>query len=104
MKEQTLPATEATINVDGKMNGGISIKGWERNEILMRARVQSAAPTEAAAKELASQVKIETAGSQIFASGPENTQGPMVERQLRDFCAAAFERLFENNERRHFDY
>lgn len=74
MKEQTLPATDGTINVDGKMNGGISIWGWERNEILMRARVQSNATTEAAAKELASQVKIETAGSQIFASGPENTR------------------------------
>ena len=74
MKEQTLPATEATINVDGKMNGGISIKGWERNEILVRARVQGAAPTEAAAKELTNQVRIETAGAQIFASGPENTR------------------------------
>jgi DUF4097 and DUF4098 domain-containing protein YvlB len=71
MKEQTLPASD-TIAVDGRMNGGVSIKGWERNEILMRARLQTAAPTEAEANELANQVKIETAGSKIFASGPEN--------------------------------
>lgn len=71
IKEQSLPATD-TINVDGKMNGGISIKGWERNEILVRARIQTSGPSEAEAKELASQVRIETAGGKIFATGPEN--------------------------------
>ena len=73
MREQTLAAAD-TINVDGKANGGISIKGWERNEVLVRSRVQSAATTESAAKELANQVRIETAGSKIFAIGPENTR------------------------------
>lgn len=72
IKEQTLPATADAINVDGKMNGGISIKGWERNEILVRARIQTHAPSEAEAKELSSQVRIETAGGKIFATGPEN--------------------------------
>jgi len=72
IKEQTLPASENTISVDGRMNGGVSIKGWERNEILMRARLQTAGPTEAEANELAQQVKIETAGAKIFATGPEN--------------------------------
>ena len=33
IKEQTLP-TGGIITVDGKQNGGISIKGWERNEVL----------------------------------------------------------------------
>ena len=72
MREQTLPATDGTLNVDGRMNGGVSIKGWERKEILMRARVQAAAPTDAEAKEMTSQIRIETGGSKIFASGPEN--------------------------------
>lgn len=72
IKEQTLPATGGTISVDGRMNGGVSVKGWERNEILMRARIQSAAPSEAEAKEMAAQVKIETAGANIFANGPDN--------------------------------
>ena len=70
--EQTLPASDSTIAVDGRANGGVSIKGWERNEILVRARIQAAAPTEAEAKELAKQIRIETAGSKIFASGPAN--------------------------------
>jgi DUF4097 and DUF4098 domain-containing protein YvlB len=71
IKEQTLPASGGTIEVDGKRNGGVSIKGWERNEILMRARVQTSGPTEAEAIELAKQITIETAGLKIFASGPE---------------------------------
>src|SRR6185503_7097575 len=41
MKEQTIPASD--ISVDGRMNGGVSIKGWERNEVLVRARIQTAA-------------------------------------------------------------
>lgn len=72
IKEQTLAASGSTIEVDGKMNGGVSIKGWERNEILMRARIQSAGPTQAEADDLAKQIQIETAGSKIFASGPPN--------------------------------
>ncbi|HUS11902.1 MAG TPA: hypothetical protein VMZ30_15660, partial [Pyrinomonadaceae bacterium] len=72
IKEQTLPASDATIAVDGMMNGGVSIKGWERNEILLRARIQSAAPSQAEADELARQIRVETAGSKIFASGPKN--------------------------------
>ena len=72
IKEQTLAAQASTIEVDGRMNGGVSIKGWERNEILMRARIQTAGPTEAEANELAKQIKIETAGAKIFASGPAN--------------------------------
>ena len=65
-----MPVSGGTIAVDGR-NGGVSIKGWERNEILMRARIQTSGPTEAEANELAKQIKIETAGSKIFASGPE---------------------------------
>jgi hypothetical protein len=72
MKEQTLPATDSTITVDGRVNGGVSVQGWDRNEILVRARIQTAGPTEAEANELAKQISIETGDSKIFASGPPN--------------------------------
>lgn len=71
IKEQTLPAAGA-ISVDGRQNGGVSIKGWDRNEILARARIQTAAPTQAEADALAQQITIQTAGAKIFANGPEN--------------------------------
>jgi len=71
IKEQTLPAGGA-ITVDGKTNGGISIKGWERNEILVRSKVETRAPTQAEADQLAQQVRIETAALNIHAEGPES--------------------------------
>lgn len=72
IKEQTLPASDGTIAIDGRVNGGVSVKGWDRNEILMRARIQTTAPSETEANDLFKQIGIETAGSKIFASGPPN--------------------------------
>jgi DUF4097 and DUF4098 domain-containing protein YvlB len=72
IKEQTLAATDGTVSVDGRMNGGVSVQGWDRNEILVRAQIQTAGSSDAEAKELAGQVRIETAGGKIFASGPPN--------------------------------
>lgn len=71
VKEQTLPATGQTINVDGMQNGGISVKGWERNEILVRYRIQTQAATQAEADSLASQIRLTTSGSHIRAEGPD---------------------------------
>ena len=71
IKEQTLTAGGA-ISVDGRQNGGISIKGWERNEILVRAKIESRAPTQAEADSLAQQVRIETTALNIHAEGPES--------------------------------
>lgn len=71
VREQTLPATGGTLNVDGMKNGGISVKGWERNEILVRYRLQTSAPTQAEADTLAAQIRVTTTGSQIRADGPE---------------------------------
>lgn len=75
IKEQTLAATGGAIKVDGRQNGGVSIKGSERNDILVRARIQSSAATQAEADALASQIVINTSGANIFASGPEAGKG-----------------------------
>ena len=71
VKEQTIAATGGTLNVDGRQNGGISVKGWERNEVLVRYRIQTQASTQAVADNLASQVRVNTTGGQISADGPE---------------------------------
>ena len=70
IKEQTLSAG-VVVNVDGRRNGGVSIKGWDRNEILVRFQIQTAAPTAAEADQLASEIRVETAGLRIRAEGPE---------------------------------
>lgn len=71
VKEQTLAAIGGTLNVDGSRNGGISVKGWERNEIFLRYLVQTQGATQAEADALASQIRVGTANGQIRAEGPE---------------------------------
>lgn len=74
MKEQTLPATKGTLAVDARENGGIRIKGWDRSDVLVRARIHSAAPTQSEADALATQVSVETANAKIYAGGPKHRQ------------------------------
>jgi DUF4097 and DUF4098 domain-containing protein YvlB len=71
IKEQVLPASGSAITVDARQNGGVSVKGWDRNEILVRSRIQTTGSAQTEADELAKQIKIETAGMKIFATGPE---------------------------------
>ncbi|HUQ34717.1 MAG TPA: DUF4097 family beta strand repeat-containing protein [Pyrinomonadaceae bacterium] len=71
VKEQTLASSGGQLNVDGRQNGGIAVKGWERNEVLVRYRIQTQAGTQAEADSLASQVRVTTANGQIRAEGPE---------------------------------
>ncbi len=75
IQEQTLSATGGVLSVNGGRNGGVSIKGWERNNVLVRARIQTGAKTSQEAAELARQIKIETGGSQIRAEGPTDLEG-----------------------------
>ena len=70
IREQTLPAMNA-LNVDGGTNGGVSVKGWNRGDILVRAMVQTNAPTDSEAKSNASQVRVSTSGGQIKADAPD---------------------------------
>ena len=72
IREQTLAMSGAPIAIDGRQNGGIAVKGWDQNQVLVRARVQTGALTAAEAAELGRQIKIELSGAKIYASGPEN--------------------------------
>jgi hypothetical protein len=69
IREQTVAAT-AAIAIDGRENGGISVKGWDGNNVLVRAKVETAALTDADAKGLASNVSVQT-GATIRADGPQ---------------------------------
>ena len=71
IKEQTVAATGGTITVDGRMNGGVTVRGWDRNEIFVRSKIQTWADTDDVAQALAGQVRIETGGANIHAEGPE---------------------------------
>lgn len=76
MREQTIQAG-GIINVDGRTNGGVSVRGWDRNDILVRAQVQAWAKTEQEAQALTEQVQVEISGTNIRSNGPttQNRQG-----------------------------
>jgi DUF4097 and DUF4098 domain-containing protein YvlB len=71
MREQTLAPTGAPIGIDGRQNGGVTVKGWDQNQVLIRARVRTGAVTASDAADLARQIRIETSGPKIFANGPD---------------------------------
>jgi DUF4097 and DUF4098 domain-containing protein YvlB len=71
VREQTLAPSGSTISIDGRQNGGVSVKGWDNGQVLIRAQVQTGAPNAGEAEQLARQIRIETGGSKIYASGPE---------------------------------
>jgi hypothetical protein len=71
IREQTVPGI-GRLNVDANRNGGVTVKGWLRNEVLVRARVEASAENEGAAANLSSRVSIDASGGQVRATGPES--------------------------------
>jgi hypothetical protein len=69
LRELNLPAS-GKIDVDGARNGGISVKGENRSDVLVRACVQAWGSTDEAARSLASSIRINTSGV-IKADGAE---------------------------------
>lgn len=67
LKESTIQA-RSLLEVDGRKNGGIKVKGTNRKDILIRSCIQAWARSESEAKELANKVSIET-GNVIRARG-----------------------------------
>src|ERR1700682_5948545 len=70
MREQTVSAAGGPLVVDSRPNGGISIKGWDRADVLVRAQVRTTADSDAAARDLARQVLVHSIGAQIRSEGP----------------------------------
>ncbi len=74
MREVTIPA-RSSINVDAGTNGGVSVKGWDRNEIMIRSQVQvwDHDRDMAQAKDIAAHIHVETAEGRIHPEGPKGT-------------------------------
>jgi hypothetical protein len=70
VREFTLPTDRGVIAVDGRANGGITVEGWNRDEISVRAKVQSWSRWDDDARGLASEIDILLDGRTIRASGP----------------------------------
>ncbi|MGH9346769.1 MAG: DUF4097 family beta strand repeat-containing protein [Vicinamibacterales bacterium] len=70
MREETL-AGGNPLDIDASPNGGIRVRGWDRPDVLLRARVVGYARTDEEARQVASQVRVETGGGQVRALGPQ---------------------------------
>ncbi len=58
------------LEVDGGMNGGVSVVGWSRGGVEVEAKVWANASSEARARELVDQVRISMDGGRLSADGP----------------------------------
>lgn len=74
VRDVTLPRTSGRLSVDGRLNGGIAVRAWDRNEILVRAKIQTWAESEAEARRLAAAIRIRTEDGRISAEESESAR------------------------------
>jgi DUF4097 and DUF4098 domain-containing protein YvlB len=77
LRELTLPATGRALEVDGGANGGVSVYGWDRNEIRVQALIQTHAATLPQAEADAREIQVRTDDHRVRAEGPrgDNARG-----------------------------
>jgi hypothetical protein len=64
-------ADPGRLTIDGGMNGGVSVQGWSREGIEVRAKVWANAGSSARAREIADQVDVSLSGGRLDARGPD---------------------------------
>lgn len=70
VREERMAAPAGVLQVNARPNGGINVVGWDRNEVLVRARIQAQARTAETANRIGSEIRLHAAGSEISATGP----------------------------------
>jgi DUF4097 and DUF4098 domain-containing protein YvlB len=60
----------SVLSVDGRPNGGVTVRAWDGRDVLVRARIQSAAADQARARSLAGGIQVLTDGGRVRAEGP----------------------------------
>jgi DUF4097 and DUF4098 domain-containing protein YvlB len=69
MREATFPGVNP-VDIDAGQNGGIRVHGWDRGDVLVRAKITGHADTEAEARRIVAGVRVETTGGRVRADGP----------------------------------
>jgi hypothetical protein len=72
IRDVNMKVPQQRLFVDGRDNGGVYFYGWDKNEVLVRALIQTTADTRKEAEALAKDIKISTDGDRILADGPAN--------------------------------
>ena len=71
MRESTM-VVNGKLNVDAAPNGGIRIAGWDKNEILVRAKVEAWGDSGAESSDRLREVRVVTSGDSVKAEGPKS--------------------------------
>jgi len=72
VREQTLDSV-GQLTLDPGRNGGVSVKGWTRSDVLVRSRVEAWGDSDSDAGLVFSQVHVDGAAGRVAASGPESS-------------------------------
>jgi hypothetical protein len=70
VREETIPNSN-TVYLDARGNGGVAVRGWDRSETRVRARITVYDDSREAAERLAKEIHITTTGGRIRADGPD---------------------------------
>src|SRR5262245_50273793 len=71
--QETTLGPSGSLQIEPGRNGRIIVKGWSQNSVRVRALIETWAPSDAAARNLTSQVHVDTGAGFIRATGPENS-------------------------------
>jgi DUF4097 and DUF4098 domain-containing protein YvlB len=69
MREQTIPSA-GRLEIDGRQNGGVSVKSWDRSDVLVRSQVTAQGDNDGDARASVAQVIVHAVGAQVSADGP----------------------------------
>ncbi len=72
MREDTIGGANP-LDIDAGRNGGIRVRGWDRGDVLVRARIEAQAGSDADARRLVAGVHVDTAGGRVRADGPDTS-------------------------------
>ena len=70
VREETIGGANP-LDINAGRNGGIRVRGWDRGDVLVRARIVGYADSDAEARRVVSGVRIDTAGGNVSATGPD---------------------------------
>ena len=73
LQERTI-GPSGTLEILPGHNGGVTVKGWTQNTVLVRARLEAWAENDQEARILLSQLRFDTGGGQIRGTGPDSNQ------------------------------
>ena len=79
VREETLSNVKI-VDLDARGNGGVRVRGWDRPDVHVRARVVVYADSDAEAKQIASEIRLITTEGRIRAEGPSRERNRWRDR------------------------